>query len=77
MGVKIETEEQFVEAVEEITNHHLDSIAAPLPLMIDMLGPKGFNRMDIVAILEALQEEIGVAQRRINRLRGVAPETAS
>lgn len=77
MTGKIETEEQFVEAVEGITVDQLENLARPLDLMMEMLGPKGFNREDIVSVLTALREEIGVAQKRINRLRGVAPETAS
>jgi hypothetical protein len=59
------TRREFEDEVVRITTEHLQSIRTPLDLMIDMLGPHGFGRDELVAILVPIYQAIELAEDQL------------
>jgi len=60
------THREFEDEVVRITSEHLESLRNPLDLMIDMLGPRGFQRDELVAILVPIYQAIELAEKQLS-----------
>lgn len=63
--------------IVQITRDHLETIERAAQLMMDMLGPMGFRRDELVAIVQPVAEAVQTAVAQLHRVGKPAPETAS
>lgn len=77
-GAELESGEvKRQDGIVEITRRHLDSIAHNAGIMLDMVGPFGFNRPDLAVIVQDVVEALLTAVERLDRVGQPAPKDAS